>query len=52
MDQFCCAWAGFWLTFGWFFLPFLNLHFIPVSLLAILIPVGKQRAVPVGYSSW
>jgi hypothetical protein len=39
---FCCACAAFWflLGFGTLFITWL---FIPLSLLAILVPVGKTR---------
>jgi hypothetical protein len=38
---FCLVWAGIWLLLGVFFWPFWVLA--PLSLLAIMLPVGKPR---------
>jgi hypothetical protein len=38
---FCAVWAGVWLLLGVFFWPFWLL--VPLSLLAIMLPVGKPR---------
>lgn len=37
----CGVWAGIWLILGVFFWPFWAL--VPLSLLAIMVPVGKSR---------
>jgi hypothetical protein len=38
---FCRAWAAIWFVTGIFFLPFWVM--VPVSLLLLLLPVGKSR---------
>ena len=43
---FCLAWAGFWLTFGWVFVPFLNLFLAAGSVGAFWLPVGRDRLSP------
>jgi len=38
---FCWVWAAIWFVTGIFFWPFWVM--VPVSLLALLLPVGKPR---------
>jgi hypothetical protein len=40
----CCFWALGWLLIGFFLI--VTWLFVPVSLLAILIPIGRTRAAP------
>ena len=42
---FCCSWAGVWLIVS-FFTFFLALPLAPLSLAAILIPVGSEPRPP------
>lgn len=39
----CLAWALFWLTFGFLLLPVVNLGLAGLAVVAVLIPVGKER---------
>lgn len=40
----CCFWAAFWMFSG--FVTLIGFFGVPLSLLAILIPIGVQQAPP------
>lgn len=41
--MFCLGWVGFWLIFGWFFLPVINVMLALGSIIMIAIPIGKPQ---------